>query len=332
MTLARLRLLVLALLVLAASPALADVFRPAYLELKELGDGRYDVLWKVPAREDAALALSVVFPSDTQVEGEPRAVFTGDALVKRWRVRRAGGLVGQTVRLQGKAVGSADVIARVERTDGTAQVERLSPERPELVVAASKGIGAIAGSYLVLGVEHILGGLDHLLFVLSLLLLVRGAKRIVTTVTAFTVAHSLTLVAATAGWVHAPGPPVEAVIALSIAFMAAEIVHSRRGRQGLTARAPWAVAFSFGLLHGFGFAGALAELGLPEKSIPLALLAFNVGVELGQLAFVAAMLLLGALYRRFGSRLSRLTDPALPYAIGSVALFWVFERAASFWQ
>jgi hydrogenase/urease accessory protein HupE len=332
MTSARLKLLVVVFCSLLSTPALADVFRPAYLEVRELGGDRYDVLWKVPAREDAALALSVVFPKATAIEGEPRAIFTGNTLVKRWRVRHAGGLFGQTVRVEGRAVGATDVIARVERADGTSQVERLPLARPEFVVRASSSPGAVFRSYLGLGFEHILEGFDHLLFVFSLLLIVGGTKRIVATVTAFTLAHSLTLAAATLGWVHVPGPPVEASIALSIVFVAAEFVHGRSGRPGLTARAPWAVAFIFGLLHGFGFAGALSELGLPEKAIPLALFAFNVGVELGQLAFVAAMLTLGFACRSLLARLPRFIEPAAPYAIGSIAAFWVFERVASFWE
>ena len=221
--------------------------------------------------------------------GEPRSAFAGNAVVERWKIHRAGGLVGQAVRIEGKAVGVTDVIARVERADGTSQVERLPADRPEFIVEAPAGTGEIAWSYLLLGIEHILGGIDHLLFVLALLLIVRGGKRIVATVTAFTVAHSITLVAATLGWVHVPGPPVEAIIGLSIVFVAAEVVHGLRGKPGLTARAPWVVAFSFGLLHGFGFAGALAEVGLPQKAIPVALLMFNVGVEIGQLLFVSAV-------------------------------------------
>lgn len=337
---AGLRLLVVLACVLAlgsvSAPdaALADVFRPAYLELREAGEGRYEVLWKVPAqREDLVLALKVAFPEGTRVETEPRTVFTGDTLVKRWRVFRPGGFAGQAIRIEGNAVRATDVIARVERQDGSSQVERLALERPAFTVAAPSGRVEVAWSYLVLGVEHILGGVDHLLFVLALLLIVQGTRRIVTTITAFTLAHSLTLVAATLGWVHVPGPPVEASIALSIVFVAAEIVHGQRGRTGLTARAPWTVAFCFGLLHGFGFAGALAEVGLPEASIPVALLTFNVGVELGQLMFVALLLAAAAVYRRLPNvRLARFVEPALPYAIGSVAMLWLFERVASFWD
>ena len=200
------------------------------------------------------------------------------------------GLAGQTMAIDGIAGGVTDVIVRIERMDGTSQVEHLLPQRPEFVIQGTTGNWQVAGSYLVLGIEHILGGIDHLLFVLALLLIVRGARRIILTITAFTVAHSITLVAATLGWVTVPGPPVEAIIALSIVFVAAEAVHGLQGRPGLTARAAWVVAFSFGLLHGFGFAGALAEVGLPQKAIPVALLMFNVGVEIGQLLFVTFLL------------------------------------------
>jgi hypothetical protein len=327
----------LALLLAFASAARADVFRPAYLELREAGEGRYDVLWKVPARGDEArLAAYVRFPEGTAALSEPRGVFTGGAYVERWRVRREGGLVGQTVRIDGLVGGVTDVIVRVERRDGTTQTARLLPERPAFVVEAPAGRAAVAGSYLRLGVEHILRGVDHLLFVLALLLVVRGGVQIFATLTAFTLAHSLTLAAASLGFVRVPGPPVEACIALSIAFVAAEVVHGLRGRPGLTARAPWVVAFGFGLLHGLGFAGALAEVGLPARAIPLALLAFNVGVEIGQLAFVAAVLATSLLLLRARLRLRRpwpgATAYVPAYAIGALATFWLIERIAAFWS
>jgi hydrogenase/urease accessory protein HupE len=188
----------------------------------------------------------------------------------------------------------------------------------------------VAWSYLRLGAEHILGGIDHLLFVLALLLIVRGGKRILMTVTAFTVAHSLTLVAATLRIVHVPGPPVEAIIALSIVFVAAEVAHGLQGRPGLTARAPWLVAFTFGLLHGFGFAGALAEVGLPQHAIAVALLMFNVGVELGQLAFVAVVLAAGMALAQLRLDWPRWAPRVPAYAIGSIAMLWTIERIAAF--
>lgn len=315
-----------------AGAAYADVFRPAYLELREVGGDHYDVVWKVPAQdENTRLSLWVRFPDDTRAIGTTRNVYTGNAIVERTRFHRPGGLSGQRIRIAGRAIGVSDVIARVERLDGTSQFERLALARPEFTVEASRGGGEIAWSYLALGVEHILGGVDHLLFVLAMLLIVRGSMRIVATVTAFTIAHSLTLAAVTMGWMHVPGPPVEAMIALSIVFVAAEVVHGLQGKTGLTARAPWLVAFCFGLLHGFGFAGALAEVGLPQNAVPVALLMFNVGVEVGQLMFVTCAVLLVSMARRAAVRVPRLAGYAAPYAIGTVAMFWVIERVASFW-
>ncbi|MGB0132440.1 HupE/UreJ family protein [Dokdonella sp.] len=321
-----------ALLLLCATFAVsADVFRPAYLELRESGPDSYDVMWKVPAQGESKLAIEVAFPEGTEELSAPHGLFNAGAYVERWKIRHDGGLIGQTLHIEGIAAGVTDVIVRVERQDGTSQVEQLSPQESEFTVKAASGVGDVAWSYLILGVEHILGGIDHLLFVLALLLIVRGAKRILLTITAFTVAHSITLVLATLGWVHVPGPPVEAIIALSIVFVAAEVVHGLQGKPGLTARAPWVVAFAFGLLHGFGFAGALAEVGLPQTAIPVALLMFNVGVELGQLIFVAAVLGLGALLARVPLRWPRWAVYLPPYAIGMVAMFWTIERIDSFW-
>lgn len=313
-----------------ALAAHADVFRPAYLELREAGDDRFDVMWKVPAQGDRRLAVQVRFPAGTVRVTQPQGLFVGTAFVERWQITRAGGFVGESIGIDGIAGGVTDVIVRVERRDGTSQMERLLPQSPLFVVEPTTGTGEVAWSYLVLGIEHILGGVDHLLFVLALLLIVRGGRRILVTITAFTAAHSITLVAATLGWVHVPGPPVEAMIALSIVFVAAEVIHGIRGRRGLTARAPWVVAFSFGLLHGFGFAGALAEVGLPQTAIPVALLMFNVGVEVGQLLFVAAALALRALLVRLPVARPAWTPYLVPYAIGSVAMFWVVERIGAF--
>jgi len=271
------------------------------------------------------------FPQGTTSITEPKGQLGDGAFVERWTIYRAGGLAGETMAIGGIAGGVTDVIVRVERLDGTSQVEHLLPQRPEFVIEATTDSWEVAGSYLVLGITHILGGIDHLLFVLALLLIVRGGRRIILTITAFTVAHSITLVAATLGWVTVPGPPVEATIALSIVFVAAECVHSLQGRTGLTARTPWVVAFSFGLLHGFGFAGALAEVGLPQKAIPVALLVFNVGVEVGQLMFVACLLGVGSLLTRLPGGVPAWTRAVPPYAIGTVAMFWVIERIGAFW-
>jgi len=322
-------LLLLALLCLAPL-AQADVFRPAYLEIREMGEGRYDILWKVPALGDRRLAGEVEFPAGTTRLSEPVGIFSEGAYAERWRIAREGGLAGQTVRIGGMPPGVTDIIVRVERLDGGSQLERLAPARREFSVKGPSSSGEVARSYLLLGIGHILHGADHLLFVLALLLIVRGARRIVATITAFTVAHSITLALATLGWIVLPGPPVEATVALSIAFVAAEIVSGLRGRPGMTARAPWIVAFAFGLLHGLGFASALTQIGLPHNAVALALLMFNVGVEAGQLLFVAAMLPVIAIVANVAARWPAWMRFLPPYAIGTIAMFWVVERVGAF--
>jgi hydrogenase/urease accessory protein HupE len=249
--------------------------------------------------------------------------------------------VGKSISIDGLSATRTDVLVRVERLDGTTQTVRLDPEQVSFVVAAAPGSLEVAQTYFVLGVEHILMGIDHLLFVLALLFLVNNWRRLVATVTAFTVAHSITLAAATMGLVHVAQAPVEAIIALSVVFVAAEILHAARGQPGLTAKAPWIVAFVFGLLHGFGFAGALREVGLPEKDVPLALLTFNLGVEAGQLLFIVAVVaVLAALSRLFARGSARSDGPwaaeaklqvPVAYVIGSMAAFWVVERVVAFW-
>ena len=334
------RAVLLFLVVLAhlAAPATAHETRPGYLQLVQTGEDTYDVLWKVPsAGDDKRFGLYVRFPAGTVETTKHRGRFAGGAFLDRWSVRCPGGLAEQTVHIDGLRATMTDVIVRVERLDGTILSHRVAPSRPSFVVAAEPTLLAIANTYLVLGVEHILLGIDHLLFVLALLMLVKGGARLIGTITAFTVAHSFTLVAATLGWVAVPGAPVEAVIALSIVFVAAEIVHGRQGRPGITARAPWLVALVFGLLHGFGFAGALHEIGLPGQAIPLALLLFNVGVEVGQILFVVAVVVLlrfaAVLVRQRQSGAFALSDwierPAA-YCIGAVAFMWLIERIAAF--
>jgi hydrogenase/urease accessory protein HupE len=328
-------LLLVVLLAAFAGGAFAHEVRPAYLELRQTGPETYDALWKVPGQgENLRLGLYVEFSAGCTNVTQPRGSMANNAFTERWTVKCAGGLTRGTIHIAGLTATTTDVLVRVERLDGTTQVTRLTPSAPSFVVEAAPRAMQVAATYLILGVEHILLGIDHLLFVLALLILVKGTRRLLATVTAFTVAHSLTLAGATLGFVHMPGPPVEAAIALSIVFVAAEIMHSRQGKAGLTERFPWVVAFSFGLLHGFGFASALSDVGLPQAAIPIALLFFNVGVELGQLLFIASVFVVIALARRVMRR-SRVWQPAWawripPYAIGSVAMFWVIQRIAAF--
>jgi hydrogenase/urease accessory protein HupE len=320
-----------ALMLTWAATVRADVFRPAYLELRQTGAETYEVMWKVPAQGDALrLAIHVVFPEGTINLSEPRGQFTGGGFVERWTIRRQGGLANGKVRIDGLPGTVSDVLARIEREDGTTQVARLLPEQPAFVVEPSTHVTGVAWTYLGLGVHHILVGIDHLLYILAMLFLVKGWRRIVATMTAFTTTHSLTLTAAALGWVHVPQPPVEACIALSIVFVAREIVQARRGQSGLTARWPWVVSFSFGLMHGFGFAGALAEVGLPARAIPVALMFFNVGVEIGQLVFVTAVLGLFFLLTKIPKTWPRWAEAVPAYAIGAIAMFWVIQRIAAF--
>jgi hypothetical protein len=329
------RLLALRVALLAAvlgcpTWAAADVYRPAYLELSQRDGETYDVVWRVPAAGDRRLAIRVHFPEGTTEVSPPRATMDASAITERWTIRREGGLGGGEIRIAGLPAGITDVLARVERLDGTTQVERLVPARPHFVVEGAQDRASVSLTYLRLGFQHILEGIDHLLFVAALMLIVGNVRRLIGTITAFTLAHSLTLAAATLGVVTVAQAPVEAAIALSIVFVAAEIVHGLQGRPGLTARAPWVVAFGFGLLHGLGFAGALSEVGLPEQAIPLALLFFNVGVELGQLVFVAVVWTAVVAIRRIEAEVPAWA-PALPaYAIGTIAMFWVIERTLAF--
>ncbi len=277
----------------------------------------------------ARLALEPEFSGDSKVVTPVTTRTPPGAAVQQWTLR-APTLRGQTLRVRGLEGSMTDALVRIEFADGTTWVQRLTGDEPSAGIPMRQSGWSVASVYFKLGVEHILFGIDHLLFVLALLIITGGTMRLVKTVTAFTVAHSITLTVATLGFVHVPQPPVEATIALSIVFVAAEIVHQRGGREGITAHAPWVVAFTFGLLHGFGFAGALSEIGLPQGDVPLALLFFNVGVEVGQLLFIAAVLALIAPMRRIRVLFPRWVEFLPPYAIGTVAMFWVIQRVAAF--
>ncbi len=280
-------LILLLLFGLIAEGALAHEVRPAYLELRQTNAETYDVLWKVPGRgEDLRFGIYVRLPANCQRIGELRTTVVNNTFSDRWTTQCKGGLTGGAILIEGLSSTVIDVLVRLQRLDGTTQVTRLTPDAPSFIVESAPNKVHLATTYVSLGVEHILYGIDHLLFVLGLLLLARNFRSLVKTITAFTIAHSITLAAATLGFVHVAVAPVEATIALSILFLAAELVRSQRGESGIAQRAPWIVAFAFGLLHGLGFASTLGKMGLPHSDIPLALLLFNVGVELGQLGVV----------------------------------------------
>lgn len=323
--------LIMVALALTALPSVAHESRPAYLEIREVRTGLFDVLWKRPMLGDRVMPLSVVWPQTCGAAATGDAQQVPGAVVERQMIDcGSGGLVGQRIVIDGLERVSGDVLVRIGFAGGDAQTDILKPAQPWLDVVARRSSLSVAVDYFVLGVEHILGGMDHLLFVLGLTLIVRGGGPLVKTITAFTVAHSITLAIATLGYVTVPQAPVEAVIALSILFLAGELAQLNRGLPGLTSRAPWLVAFSFGLLHGFGFAGALREVGLPQSDIPLALLTFNLGVEAGQLAFVAAVLAIVWVGRRMIAAPPQWAVQIPAYAIGSLATFWLIGRLAAF--
>ena len=325
------RLLALLLLVLAlVRPAAAHELRPAYLELTENAPGHFAVLWKVPAAGDRRLSLYLHLPTSCNNITEPASAIENNAYYERWQAACESGLKDQTITIDGLSSTLTDVLARISWADGSVEVVRLTPEQPSLVLKGAQTRLEVARTYFMLGVEHILGGIDHLLFVLALMLLIRDPWTLVKTITAFTLAHSITLTGAALGYLSLPQAPVEAVIALSIAFVARERLLMKPGERRLSEAYPWAVAFSFGLLHGFGFAGALKEIGLPQADVPLALFTFNLGVEAGQLVFVAAIVVL---YRAAMTmpRLSLLPlRTAMAYGIGAAATFWLLTRLGAF--
>jgi len=330
-------LLNLVLLAAIAPGLCAHEVRPAYLELRQTGQDTYDALWKVPGQGDLRLGLYVELPASCTNVNEPSRSMVNNAYLERWSVKCTGGLSGGKISIAGLSATGTDVLVRLERLDGTTEVTRLTPSSPSFVVAAAANAVGVARTYTVLGIEHILTGIDHLLFVLALIIITLGGWKLVKTVTAFTVSHSITLTLATLGYVHIPQRPVEAVIALSIVFVAAEILRGRQGYVGITARAPWLVALMFGLMHGLGFASGLKDAGLPDGHIPTALLFFSLGVETGHFLFIGFVLSVFAFMLWVVSRLTLLYQQRLAYlevlpayAIGSVAMFWVIQRIAAF--
>jgi len=310
---------------------LAHEVRPAYLQLQQVSVDAYQVFWKVPAiGEDLRLGLSPEFPQSCSRKSNVRAFFANGSYTEQWTLKCNGGLEGSSVRIAGLSATVTDVIVRIERQDSSTQVTRLTSSSPSFVVEVMPHRFEVARTYLGLGIKHILSGVDHLLFVTALLLLVTGFKRLLMTVSAFTVSHTVTLSLATLGFVHVPPAPVEAVIALSILFVAYEVLRKGEHSTGLAQRKPWLVAFTFGLLHGLGFAGGLSAAGLPAGHIPLALAFFSAGVEVGHLSFVTTAVLLIAAVHRWTVRLPVWSWRIPPYAIGSMASYWLIARLAAF--
>ena len=330
----RLLLAIVAVMLAVLYPAIqakADEVRPALLDIKEQNTGLFAVTWKVPMRGDRVLAIKAQLPPGLELLGTPTIQHVPGARIEHATYKNnSESLTGQTIVIDGLSALQTDVLLLVQLQDGTSHSAILRPASPEFTIPLQASRLKVAGDYWLMGTIHILEGADHLLFVLALMLIVSGFKPLVKAVTAFTVAHSITLALATLDVIHVPPAPTEAIIALSILFLAVEIIHSRQGKISLTEQHPWVVAFIFGLFHGLGFAGALSEIGLPQQEIPLALLMFNVGVETGQLMFIAVVLSLFALLRRLPVTVPQGAWRVLTYTIGSIAVFWVIERVVSF--
>ena len=307
--------------------AFADAIRPAYLGLREEKPGEFSVLWKIPMLGDARLPVQPEFSGDSKAVTPVTTRTLPGAAIEQWTLR-ASTLRGQTLGISGLEGSKTDVLVRIEFADGTKWVQRLTGQQPSASIPMRQNAWSVAGVYLKLGVDHILFGADHVLFVLGLLLIVKNRWMLLKTITAFTLAHSITLGVATLGYASVPDIPLNAAIALSILFLGPEIVRSWRGQTSFTIRHPWVVAFAFGLLHGFGFASALTSAGLPRTDLPLALLSFNMGVEIGQLSLVGLVLLLERSFRILEICWPRWVEALPGYAVGSLGAFWTIQRVA----
>ena len=316
-------------MLLIAAPANADELRPGYLEFTQKSQTDWRLIWKAPLRGGVTPETRPVLPKDCATVGEPAREMQALAFLTISQVRCTGPVEGSMIGLSAFGASQTDVLVRVAPLGRPVQAMRLTATEPMAEIRAKTDAWQVARTYFVTGVEHILFGYDHLLFVVALVLLLGGLWSVAKAVTAFTIAHSITLIGTTLGFFGLPQRPVESVIALSIMFLAVEIAKKDPLAPRLSERAPWLVAFLFGLLHGFGFAGALKEIGLPESDVPTALLTFNLGVEAGQLLIVVASLLLLALLRRASSSLEKPILTATTYAIGIIASFWFIERTFS---
>jgi hydrogenase/urease accessory protein HupE len=314
------------LLLLVAAPGRAHESRPGFLELRETAPETYAFLWKKPTGGEVEIQIAPAIPDGCRLATPDRQQLTPGAVIVRGTLTCAGGLAGKTIAIVGLEATVTDVLVRLHHADGRLESHLLRPATPSVALGGVTSATERALGYVRLGIQHILLGLDHLLFVLGLLLIVSDRWTLVKTISSFTVAHSVTLAIATLGYASAPLPPLNAAIALSILFLGPEVVRTWRGESSFTIRHPWVVAFAFGLLHGFGFASGLAAMGLPRAEIPLALLLFNVGVELGQVGFVLLVVLLERSFRVLEVRWPRLAERLPGYAVGTLGAYWTIQR------
>lgn len=321
-----LSLLILIVFLLQVSPSIAHVFAPSLYELKQTGPDSVTARWKEPILRPRGAQLRPVLPPNCEGVGDVNFEYVDSGAVATWNLNCPGGLIGKTVSVENIATSKADVLLRVELSDGRSIRRVLTEGESSFIIPERESKLSVFRGYLVLGTEHILEGFDHLLFILGLVLIIGWSRQLLWTVTAFTVGHSITLALAVLGLVNVSQQLTEAAIALSIYFLAIELYRSYKSRNTLMNRYPWIVAGLFGLLHGLGFAGALSEIGLPQTDIPLALLSFNIGIEIGQLAFVGIILVAWALLRKIPFSWPQFAKLVPAYLIGSLAVFWFLER------
>ena len=307
----------------------AHEIRPAYLEITQTNETNYNILWKIPKLGNRIPRISPTLPNGFELS-DPETKQLIDAQIQQFTGTYKKPVNGKKLSIEGLPLTLIDVFVKINLVDETAYTFLLQPDKPTTTIPTEPNAWQVAKLYIELGIEHILIGIDHLLFVLGLLLLVGGIMPLVKTVTAFTIAHSITLALAALDIVRVPQAPVEAVIALSIVFLAREYLMYKRDHPSLTAEYPWLVAFIFGLLHGFGFAGVLQEIGFPQKDIPLALFTFNAGVEIGQLLFIGVLLVIYAAFKKTKIQLPTWSWKILPYGMGTMAMCWLIERVMGF--
>ncbi|MDA7818342.1 HupE/UreJ family protein [Sulfurimonas sp.] len=321
----------LSLLIFLATSSFSDEIRMAYLELQEYQKNSFNVVFKTPINKGKKVNLHVNLPSTCKNTTQTTKELVNSAYLNSWSVQCNDGLLEQTISIDGLKEWNTDLLLKIDFLNQTSYTALVPTDNNSYTVPAQESSYEVAQTYTFLGIEHILIGFDHLLFVFALLLIVTNFRQLILTITAFTLAHSITLAGSALGYMSLPSAPVEAIIALSIIFLAMEVIHKKRGSSGLASRLPWIVSFVFGLLHGFGFAGALAEIGLPEHAVPLALLFFNVGVEIGQLIFVGVIILIGLALKKVTSKsVQDKSQTLMVYAIGSLASFWFIERVSGF--
>jgi len=322
---------ILILLFLFTQILFADEIRPAYLEIKQKDIKSFAMLFKVPAKKDERLSIYVQLPTSCSYLNSSSSSFIKGAYVEHSFFRCKDNIQNKSLTIKGLEKTNTQLLLRIEFLNKTSQSVILKPTKSTYTIKEDASSTQIIKTYSVLGIEHILMGYDHLLFIFALLLIVRNFSRLLWTISAFTLAHSITMASATLGFVHVSQAPVEAVIALSILFLAIELIYKKESKTSLTFKYPWLIAFIFGLLHGFGFAGALAEIGLPQHAITLALIFFNIGVEIGQLIFVVSVVMFSLIFAQYKNILISLqAKKIMIYIIGSLSSFWLIERLLTF--